>query len=130
MMKISLLKENPVGKNKQGQLLYLGGDGEISAARCGTKIKKNGMGNVIKKTGQIAPKVARAVSQTPTAKKESGYLSNRKDMNNLQKLQHFNRSHPYEDRSVDLTPAERTTQDSLYNKARKDGSWQRGTGRK
>ena len=85
------------------------------------------MGNVIKRTSQVAPKVA---NQVMAAKKSQGYLADRKGMNNFQKLQDFNRNHPYEDRSVDLTPAERATQDSLQNKARKDGSWQRGTGRK
>lgn len=62
--------------------------------------------------------------------KATGYLSNRKDMNNFQKLQNFNRNHPYEDRSVDLTRQERATQDSLKNEAKKDGSWQRATKRK
>jgi hypothetical protein len=41
------------------------------------------MGNVIKKTGQTAVKI---VNRTPITKNVSGYLSNRKNMDNLQKL--------------------------------------------
>ena len=52
--------------------------------------------------------------------KPTGYLANRKDLSNREKLTHFNQSHPYEDRSVDLTPSERKTQDSLYVKAKKE----------
>lgn len=52
--------------------------------------------------------------------KPTGYLANRKDLSNREKLTHFNQSHPYEDRSVDLTSSERKTQDSLYVKAKKE----------
>lgn len=87
--------------------------------------------------GSIGERKGNAIDQFKADKakkagqsKATGYLSNRKDMNNFQKLQDFNRNHPYEDRSVDLNRSERATQDSLKNEARKDGSWQRATKRK
>lgn len=52
--------------------------------------------------------------------KPTGYLANRKDLSNREKLTQFNQTHPYEDRSVDLTPDERKTQDSLYVKVKKE----------
>lgn len=98
-----LAGRTPIVKN--GVKYYMNGDGELIESSKLKQVAKDKEGNPIKRVKQNTP---------------SGYLANRKDMSNREKLTHFNQTHPYEDRKVDLTPAERKTQDSLYVKTKKE----------
>lgn len=74
-----------------------------------------------KKGGKLCKEcVKKQAAGDKLSKKPTGYLANRNDMTAQEKLAAFNQAHPYEDRSVELTPAERKTQDSLYINYRKE----------
>ncbi len=120
-----------VSYNKKGGHLckecvkkHANGDGKrVEASKltpksaCGSKLKKRLCTG--KKLAE-GDKLATKKNQKPT-----GFLAERKDLTNAQKLQQFNRKYPNESSSVDLTPAQRKTEDSLYVKAKKDGSLER-----